>query len=196
MHPGPPLLVLTCGVSGSGKTTVAQGLLERLGAVRLRSDLERKRLHGLSPDAREGGTRLYDATATRRTYERLAAVAELALGAGYTIVIDAACLRQAERRTLIETARRAQARCAIVACEAPVAVLQARVVQRRAAGRDASDATVQVLDQQLARREPLDADERALAIVLDTDTDLATLEARIALVAQRLSGQSLQEAMI
>jgi len=45
--PRTPLLVITHGLSGSGKTHVTQSLIGALRAVRVRSDLERKRLHGL-----------------------------------------------------------------------------------------------------------------------------------------------------
>ena len=40
-------IIITHGLAGSGKTTCAQWLLERTGAVRIRTDVERKRLHGL-----------------------------------------------------------------------------------------------------------------------------------------------------
>ena len=42
--PTRPGLIITNGLSGSGKTTVTQLLLEKLGAIRVRSDIERKRL--------------------------------------------------------------------------------------------------------------------------------------------------------
>lgn len=48
------ILVLMHGYSGSGKTTVAESLIEALLAVRIRSHLERKRLAGLPPDAATG----------------------------------------------------------------------------------------------------------------------------------------------
>ena len=47
-----PLLVITHGLSGSGKTSVTDELVGRLPALRARSDVERKRLHGLEATAR------------------------------------------------------------------------------------------------------------------------------------------------
>ena len=73
-QPRRPLLIISHGLSASGKSSVTQALLEKLGAVRVRSDVERKRLHGLPADARTqsatmGG--IYGADTTERTYRTL-----------------------------------------------------------------------------------------------------------------------------
>jgi len=77
-----PHLILTCGVTGSGKTTVAQVLLEQLGGVRLRSDLERKRLHGVASTnhlaaLKAVGEGMYATAATEQTYARLRSLASV-----------------------------------------------------------------------------------------------------------------------
>ena len=81
-----PLLVITHGLSGSGKTSVTDELVGRLPALRARSDLERKRLHGLAATARtrlgRSGGGLYAAAATRRTYAALAEIADRLLRNG------------------------------------------------------------------------------------------------------------------
>jgi predicted kinase len=81
-----PRLLITHGLPGSGKTYLSQGLLESAGAVRVRSDVERKRLFGLGAleSSRDGpGPALYDASATQATYARLLAAARASLeGAG------------------------------------------------------------------------------------------------------------------
>lgn len=178
-HPAPARLVVTWGLSGSGKSRLAQGLAERLGAVWLRSDVERKRLFGLAPTDRPGdgavvdgvgtgtGPRtrdLYSADATRRTYARLEALAAQLLAQGWPVIVDAACLRSAERRALLAVARQvpgnqAGVRADLLYCEAPLLRLQQRITQRQAAGRDASDASVAVLQAQLGFLEPPAPDE-------------------------------------
>ena len=68
-------LILTRGLSGSGKTVFSGLLVEEIGAIRVRSDVERKRLHGLAAAERTGaavGGGIYGPDATRRTYARLA----------------------------------------------------------------------------------------------------------------------------
>ncbi|MGB7542844.1 MAG: AAA family ATPase, partial [Burkholderiales bacterium] len=114
-----PALVITCGLSGSGKTTAAQTLLETIGAVRLRSDVERKRLHGLAAAARTdsaAGAGIYGSEATRATYERLAVLARAMLPSGFPVIVDATFLRHSERQTLREVAHAAGAGFVILAC--------------------------------------------------------------------------------
>jgi hypothetical protein len=176
--------VLTTGVSGSGKSTVAAMLVEALGAVRLRSDVERKRLHGLAPTARLADTAsLYGHAATLRTYARLADAARAALDGGVDVIVDAAFLRRDERDTMRALARSRGARCVVVECTAPAPVLAQRLAARERANTDASDATAAVLALQQRVREPLAADEHAL--VVDTDAPLPLLRARVDAIAAR-----------
>lgn len=189
-QPAPALLVLASGVTGSGKTTVAQHLLERLGAVRVRSDVERKRLAGLAPEDHSQariGAPLYDTQATRLTYEQLARSAAAIVGAGFPAIVDATFLKQAERRVFRGLAQRLGAKFAIVACTAAASALRERVAARATLGADASDATAQVLAAQLASVEPPAEDERPFVEAIDTDTDLESLARRCAALAQRLA---------
>jgi predicted kinase len=173
---GPQRLVATCGVSGSGKSTVAQMLVEAIGAIRIRSDVERKRLFGLAaterPDAPQT-TQLYGSTATQRTYARLDALASALLDAGLQPIVDAAFLRREEREGLRAVAAAHGAWFTLIECHAPNEVLRERVRRRLSADNDASDANLSVLAMQLQRREPAGDDERPCR--LDTNVDLDTL---------------------
>ncbi|WPG40908.1 AAA family ATPase [Variovorax sp. EBFNA2] len=175
-------LLITHGFSGSGKSALASQLLCAAGAVRVRSDVERKRLFGLAPLASSAaqGLAIYGEQATRRTFERLRACAHGALLAGYPVIVDAAFLRRAERRSFQVLAAELGVPFAILDCRAAEAVLRRRVAQRGASGADASEANLGVLERQLAAHEPLEADERALALAVFTDdaVDIASLEAR------------------
>jgi uncharacterized protein len=160
-----PILVATSGVSGSGKTTVAGEVAAVLGAVRLRSDVERKRLFGMEATdrPRDAGedAELYSTEASRRTYARLAERARLILAAGTSVVVDAACNRRWERRMLADVAREAGVPMVWLSLEVPEAVAVARVAARQAVGSDASDASVDVVRAQLAAREPIQSEEFA-----------------------------------
>lgn len=163
----PPRLVATSGVSGSGKSVLASLLVGALGAVRLRSDVERKRLAGLAPLQRPDAAQtraLYAGDMTRRTYERLLALAATLLAAGLHVIVDAAFLRRAERDALRDLGVRAGARTTIIGCEAPDEVLRSRIARRLARGDDPSDAGLAVLERQLATREPLQDDEAACRV--------------------------------
>jgi hypothetical protein len=169
--PARPLLLVTHGLSGSGKTHVTDELVARLPALRVRSDLERKRLHGVAALARTGsavGQGLYGAAASRRTYAVLAATADRLLRHGFNAIVDAAFLRRAERLAFRQVAAANGARFAILHCTAPEAELERRIAQRAAGGRDASEATFAVLLEQLRDHEPLDRAERRAAVRVAT----------------------------
>lgn len=174
-------LMITHGLSGAGKSSIAAQLLCAAGSVRVRSDVERKRLHGLDPLARSAarGLDIYGEEATRRTFDRLQACARDALLAGYPVIVDAAFLRRVERLRFRALATELRVPFTILDCRADPATLRRRVAARSAAGTDASEAGVAVLERQFAWHEPLQADERACAIEVDTQapTDIARIEA-------------------
>ena len=174
----PPWLVLTCGLSGSGKSGVAAALAERLGGIRLRSDVERKRLAGLAPTAR-GGAAIYTPEAGARTYARLQQLAAGALAAGVPVVVDAASLQLAERQAMHAVAAHSGARFKVLVCQAPADVLVQRVQARQAAGQDASDATAEVLARQQGWVQWPGADEAAHTLWLDTDAPPDVVRARV-----------------
>jgi len=184
-RPATPLLLITHGLSGSGKTTITDELVGQLGALRVRSDLERKRLHGLSAAARTDsgvGVGLYAAGATRQTYGRLAEIADRALRHGFNAIVDATFLRRTERWDFRQVAAYHGARFAILDCTAPAGELRRRIIARSKARRDASEATLAVLEQQVAAHEPLDRAERRSALRVDTQrvTHAAPLAAALA----------------
>ena len=95
-------LIIMQGFSGSGKTVISQALLEATGAVRVRSDVERKRMAGLEADEQSGSglaTGIYDEGVTLATYAELTRLARIALEAGWPAVVDAACLCRWQRET-------------------------------------------------------------------------------------------------
>ena len=170
-----PVLVLMHGVSGSGKSIAAQVLLESLGAVRLRSDVERKRLHGLDPAAKTDSTvggGIYTAEAGERTYRRLEALARAALSAGYPVVVDAAFLERPRRDGLWDVARACNAAFQVVSCCAPAAVLRERVGRRSRDLADASEAGPEVLERQLAMEHGLAPGELVHGTRIDTSSPL------------------------
>jgi hypothetical protein len=160
IRPPAPSLCITHGLPGSGKTFQSQRQLERRGAVRLRSDVERKRLFGLGmlENSRERGIDLYTAAGTARTYAHLFATARMVLLAGFPVVLDAAFLRRDERAAAAALAGDLKVPFSILDCQAAPAVLRQRLSARQ---HDASEADVQVLERLADSAEPLSAAEQA-----------------------------------
>jgi aminoglycoside phosphotransferase family enzyme/predicted kinase len=164
-----PRVLITHGLPGSGKTWVTGALLRRVGAIRLRSDVERKRRAGLAPCVHSQAMgALYRPNESAATYRRLMEVAALVLGAGWSVIIDAAFLKRAQRDDVRQLALAFDVPFAILDCEASMASLHQRVLQRCQQGGDASDADERVLDQLVLEREPLSDAEWDDVLVLDT----------------------------
>ncbi|HUN76375.1 MAG TPA: AAA family ATPase [Steroidobacteraceae bacterium] len=166
-----PPLILMSGLSGSGKTWLARPLAERLGAIHLRSDVERKRAAGLGERSQTHsalGGGLYARAASEAVYEDLARGAEDVIVGGYGAIVDAAFLQRAQRAPFLALARRLNVKLWLVSCDAPVGVLRARIAQRRRSGRDASEADQAVLEWQMAHREPVQPQEGIDAIEVST----------------------------
>lgn len=162
----PPLhLVITHGLSGCGKTVATNALLQsdsNPASIRVRSDVERKRLFGLVGTTRSGSglnAGIYSQNAHSRTYAHLQEMAADLLHAGWSVIVDAAFLGGAEREKFRALAHATGAAFSILAPTASPAQLRERIMARSATGKDASEATLEVLTQQIKRLEPLAANE-------------------------------------
>jgi aminoglycoside phosphotransferase family enzyme/predicted kinase len=175
--PLPAALIIMHGLSGSGKSHVARIVSERIGAIRIRSDVERKRLHGLAPlahsDSRLSGG-IYDETATLNTYRRLVDMARTITTAGLPVVVDAANLLHWQRDRFHGLAMELEIPFLIVDCLASKDVLRQRLVARDLGKGDASEATLAVLRSQQRTADPLSAGEAPATLAIDTSaTDMS-----------------------
>ncbi len=170
-----PVIIITHGFSGSGKTTLTQFLLEFIGAIRLRSDVERKRLHGLPNVAHAGADvqqGIYTSEATALTYRRLLELTESIIGAGYPVLVDAAFLKRSQRDAFRQLAVTLNVPFMIIDFTASEMTLRQRVSQRQRQLKDASDADVSVLEHQLQAHDPLHPDELPFSARYDTGQSL------------------------
>jgi hypothetical protein len=161
-----PALIITHGLPGSGKSTFAQIALERLQAIRLRSDVERKRLYGLGPlaDSRKStGVDLYSAEATRRTYARLCGLARELLQGGNRVIVDAAFVTLKERELFRQLAAELSVPLVIASIYAGKDTLRQRIIQRQRAANDASEADEAVLEKLQYEQQPLSLREQDIA---------------------------------
>jgi aminoglycoside phosphotransferase family enzyme/predicted kinase len=147
-----PRLLITSGVVGSGKSTVARAVAARLGAIVVRTDAVRKRLVGLTPTERGAGE-IYTPEMSRRTYEECLRVAGEMLAAGWPVLVDGTFTTQDERARARALAARAGVPLAVLWCDAPDAVLADRLRRRAADPGEVSDAGPELLAPHRARYE-------------------------------------------
>jgi aminoglycoside phosphotransferase family enzyme/predicted kinase len=178
-------LIITHGFSGSGKTTFSAQLARVHGGIHIRSDIERKRLHGLAATAEsespiDGG--IYGAQAFADTYSRLRDIACMVLRSGLPAIVDATFIRQQQRELFSRLAE--ELHVPLIILDFPLAEegLRQRIEQRvRGATKDASEATVEVLDYQLEHEEPLTTIEKQLIIRVHPDTTAKAVTASLLL---------------
>ena len=177
-----PALIITHGLPGSGKSTFAQIALERLGAIRIRSDVERKRLFGLAALAdskMQTDADIYSEDATRRTYARLQELARVVIAAGFPVIVDAAFLLHAERESFRALAQEINVPFVIASLQTDASVLEGRVKQRSGLGNDASEADISVLQKLHLAQAPLLDEELLATVTFINDGDVDALRSEV-----------------
>ncbi|MDT8453394.1 MAG: AAA family ATPase [Gammaproteobacteria bacterium] len=172
-QPASPKLIIMRGMSASGKSTVSQQLLDTMGLIRIRSDVERKRLFAVplsestltkqEPDKIDAG--IYSPQATQQTYAKLAELASQVIAAGYSVIVDAAFLKKEQREPFQHLARQAGVSYTVLEITAPLELLRQRISERE---HDISDADLSVLEHQISHWQPLSDDEKSSAIAVNT----------------------------
>lgn len=167
-------MILMCGFSGSGKSTYAEQLAMHLGAIQLRSDVERKRLFGYQPldsTASHTGDGIYSIEATQQTYAHLLQLSQSLLAMHYSVIVDAAFLKKSERDAFRQYAKDHKLAFLIIHTNASLATLQKRIVQRQALRQDPSEATLDVLAMQQSAWQAFTEEEKNNVLeVSETDT--------------------------
>lgn len=168
-------LIITHGLSASGKSWLSQQLLAQADLIRVRSDVERKRLFGLAPTQASdsgAGEGLYSPDSSARTYARLLQVAADLTHAGFEVLVDATFLRRADRQAFADYAASNHIPFAILHCTAPAKTLRARIEARGRQDAEVSEADLDILERQLQTQEPLDTDELRHCVTLDTRAEI------------------------
>jgi predicted kinase len=174
-RPPAPAIAITHGLSGCGKTTLSGILLERIGAVRIRTDVERKRNFDIPSAYHPTGVekeRLYSAEATQQTYERVQQLACHVLAAGFVVIVDGAFLQRRHRDRFRTLAGELGVPFVVIAFAVNANMLRARIVERHRQGNDASDADLAVLERQLQSQEAFEADEASSIVGYDAGRPL------------------------
>lgn len=169
---GDPFLAIMHGVSGTGKTTLSESIVEQCGAVRIRSDVERKRLHGLAPTANshsDMGQGIYTAAATELTYAHIADTAEKIMADGYAVVVDAAFLARPLRDQFRALAKKLHVPFVIFDCQVDEATLIERLEYRSKNVVNESEADVATMKKQLVTEDRLSMHEQQYSFALKSE---------------------------
>ena len=156
-----PFLMITHGLSGSGKSVISSHLLARVEAIRIRADVERKRLF---PNA----DKRYQAAATKATYEHLQSLAKSLLLGGHSALIDASFLDSQHRHNFHQLATELAIPFVILHTHADTDQLRQWICERNLAANDPSEATLDVLEQQIKNYQPLGEQELPFTITIDS----------------------------
>jgi aminoglycoside phosphotransferase family enzyme/predicted kinase len=173
-----PAVIITQGLPGCGKSTFAQIALERLGAIRIRSDVERKRLFGMTALADSKAlldADIYSEDATLRTYARLNELARGILAAGFTVIVDAAFVLRTEREIFRALAHEHDVPFVIATVQTDSALLAERLALRSSKGNDASEADISVVQKLQVVQEPLQEEELGAAVTFNNNGDIDVL---------------------
>lgn len=181
----PCTLYITCGLMGSGKSTVAAALAFELGIPLFSSDCIRKELYGLKPDTAVTvpyGSDIYDKTSTEAVYLELVNRAEAELRNGRSVIIDASFIARKHRDLCRELCQRLNIRPAILHIQCKPAENRRRLQQRTRDGAGASDGRLELLQQQTDHFEAPENDELSVILLdsrLSTESMLNTLYDRL-----------------
>jgi uncharacterized protein len=165
----PAMLVITVGLTGTGKSTVAADIAKSLRAEVISSDVTRKQLLGMDPEKRaldEYRAGVYAPDVTQRTYDAMLDAAREELMAGKSVVLDASFLRRDHRKAAARLARETGAQFACVEVVADANVVRKRLAARVEAGAGPSDGRWDIYLQQKRRfQRPTEVPEERLVRV-------------------------------
>lgn len=167
-----PALIVVCGLSGTGKSTLARMIQHRTGFEILNSDMMRKRLAGASPDQHMASayrTGIYTDEISRLTYGRLLSETENALRGGRGVIVDATFKRSVDRLKALAIAQELEVQVLVVECvatrEEAIRRLNARAAQ---SSEEISDATAEVYEMQRGEFEPIREIPPQNHLIIDT----------------------------
>ncbi len=161
-------ILLMHGYSGTGKTTVSTELVDQLGVIRLRSDVERKRLFAGELSSGELNEGIYSHDASDQTFEYLVQTARTILQAGMPVLVDATFLQAHYRKLFHRLAEEQAVPLQIIDCILDDRITRERIAHRSSISTDASDANIEVYDAQIKSADPLSAVEISHTLTVDT----------------------------
>lgn len=181
-EPGQSALIMMCGFSGTGKTTIARHIATRISAIQVRSDVERKRIFGLGllETSHDREMDIYTEDANNRTFARLEHLARDICTANYPVIVDATFIDIDIRRRFESLAEQLGVPWSIVFCEASPDTVARRLQARRG---DASEAGIRQYESQREAFSEFRGPESDRVITVDTECPQSIVSAPRRLLA-------------
>ena len=187
--PTAPVLLMTGGLMGTGKSTLAEQIGQVVGWKVVTSDAIRKQLAGATPGephADAFGTGLYSSEWTSRTYAALLQEALKLLSDGRSVVLDASFSQGRDRWAAADLGTKMGVRVVFAECRCPSDVALERLASRwrartqtlpdRKASGGASDGRPELYQAQLAAWQPVAAEEAGHLELIEVPTTLSPEE--------------------
>ena len=165
-----PILFITAGLIGTGKTTLAQALARRLGLVVISSDVTRKQLASISVTEHrfeEFNTGIYSAEFSRKTYDKMFSQAKDILSGGRSVILDASFSRAEERLKAKGLAEKLGTDFFVVECRLDAESIKQRLAERLKES-TTSDGRWEIYEPQKRQFEPVTETSPTNHVIIDT----------------------------
>ncbi|MBS1811196.1 MAG: AAA family ATPase [Acidobacteria bacterium] len=173
-----PTVIAVCGLSGTGKTSVARAIASELGLRVISADAVRQSLFGDAKKPSGYGEGAYTTEASRRTYQKMLTTGQEFLAANRGVILDATFQRAADRNSARQMAMNAGADWRIIECTLAPEFVQQRLEQRAARGDGLSDANWEIYLRQRETFEDIRPEIEKTAFTLNTNDQLAQVAHR------------------
>ncbi|PKN19847.1 MAG: hypothetical protein CVU71_05630 [Deltaproteobacteria bacterium HGW-Deltaproteobacteria-6] len=177
-----PVLILTAGLIGSGKSYQARNLAERFGADVIRTDVLRKELLNIVPAEKHHesfGQGIYASDISRKTYEKAVELAAEKIAQGKPVIIDASFKNRSDRALAVNLAHRLQVPFYIIECTCPDDIVKIRLEKRMLDNDNPSDGRWEILQEQKNQYEEINEFPAACFFKVDTSDNPETLRRNI-----------------
>jgi aminoglycoside phosphotransferase family enzyme/predicted kinase len=151
---GPPWVIVVRGLSGTGKSTLAEALSERLGAELLQTDRIRREIFPQEPRGQGIDQGRYRPVCRAAVYNELIRRAKDLAEQGLSVILDGTFLATESCARVARLAQGLGAMPLIVRCYCSRQVALRRIQERIAQGRSLSEATIATYEHQRQTEEP------------------------------------------
>ena len=164
-------LIITQGTIGCGKGELSNRIVEQMGVIRLRTDVERRRIHGMAIDAPTDGeldAGIHGNEASDQVYQTLAQEAEEILRAGFPVMVSGSFLKRRQRERFERLADAQGVYLVLLQCTPPSEWIESQVHDRSVLAHDRSGANLNILQHQRQETEALTEHEETFTKQIDT----------------------------